>query len=108
MLCNTARGEVRVSLGGAQVRFCVTLGALAALEGHFGVSGFEALGERLKVLGAADLMFVLRALAMDELPEGIGFGEAVRAVVRAFEAMNGEGPPPSAPRAATSLAGGGV
>ena len=74
-LCNPARGEVLVSLGGAEVRLCVTLGALAALEGHFGVSGFEALGERLKTLGAADLMVVLRALAMDELPDGIGFGD---------------------------------
>ena len=88
-LCNSARGEVRALLGGAEVRLCVTLGALAALEGHFGVSGFDALGERLKTLGAADLMFVLQALAMDDLPDGIGFAEAIRAVVKAFEAMNG-------------------
>jgi len=77
------------SLGGKDVRLCVTLGGLAALEGHFGVSGFEALGERLKAVGAVDLMVVLRALAMDEVPDGIGFTEAIRAVVRAFEAMNG-------------------
>lgn len=87
-LCNAARGEVSVSLGGAEVRLCVTLGALATLEGHFGVSGFEALGERLKALGAADLMVVLKALAMDAVPEGVGFAEAIRAVVKAFEAMN--------------------
>jgi hypothetical protein len=79
---------VSVSLGGAEVRLCVTLGALATLEGHFGVSGFEALGERLKALGAADLMVVLKALAMDAVPEGVGFAEAIRAVVKAFEAMN--------------------
>ena len=89
-LCNTARGEVSVSLGGTEVRLCVTLGALAALEGHFGVSGFEALGERLKAVGATDLMVVMRVLAMDELPEGIGFAEAIAAVVKAFEAMNGD------------------
>ncbi|MGN6366533.1 GTA-gp10 family protein, partial [Asticcacaulis taihuensis] len=65
--CNTARGEVSVSLGGTEVRLCVTLGALAMLESHFGVSGFEALGERLKAVGTTDLMVVLRALAMDEL-----------------------------------------
>ena len=88
-LCNPARGEVSVSLGGAEVHLCVTLGALAALEGHFGVSGFEALGERLKALGAADLMVVLKALAMDPVPEGVSFAEAIRAVVKAFEAMNG-------------------
>ncbi len=77
-----------MSLGGTEVRLCVTLGALAALEGHFGVSGFEALGDRLKGLGAADLTIVLRALAMDDVPEGVGFAEAIRAVVKAFEAMN--------------------
>ena len=88
-LCNSARGEVLVSLGGTDVRLCVTLGALAALEGHFGVSGFEALGERLKALGATDLMVVLQALSMDEVPESVGFAEAIRAVVKAFEAMNG-------------------
>ncbi|MFT4074258.1 MAG: gene transfer agent family protein [Asticcacaulis sp.] len=88
LLANSARGEVLVALGGAEVRLCVTLGALAALEGHFQVSGFEGLAERLKGLGAADLTVVLRALAMDDLPEGIGLAEAIRAVVRAFEAMN--------------------
>ena len=88
-LCNPVRGEVSVSLGGVDVRLCVTLGALAALEGHFGVAGFEALGERLKSLSAIDLMVVLRALAMDTVPEGVGFAEAIRAVVKAFEAMNG-------------------
>jgi hypothetical protein len=87
-LCNSARGEVTASLGGQDVRLCVTLGALAALEGHFGVSGFDGLSERLKRLSATDLMVVLQALAMNELPEGVGFAEAIRAVVRAFEAMN--------------------
>jgi hypothetical protein len=82
------RGEISAILGGQPVRLCVTLGALAALEGHFGLSGFEALGERLKVLSAADLDVVVRALAMDAVPDGIDFTEAIRAVVSAFEAMN--------------------
>ena len=82
------RGEVCVTLGGAPVRLCVTLGALAALEGHFDLSSFEALGERLKRLSAADLDIVVRALAMDTVPDAIGFTEAIRAVVTAFEAMN--------------------
>jgi len=90
MLCNAARGEVVASLSGREVRLCVTLKALAELEGHFQVSGFSALAERLKGVGARDLMVVLRALAMDEV-EGldVGFGEAVAAVVMAFEAMHG-------------------
>ncbi|MGA9658238.1 MAG: GTA-gp10 family protein [Asticcacaulis sp.] len=88
-LANAARGEIVASLGGRDVRLCVTLAALAGLEAHFGVAGFEALGERLKQLGASDLQVVLCALAMDELPEQVGFVEAIRAVVNAFEAMNG-------------------
>jgi len=39
-LGNAARGEVLVSLGGAEVRLCVTLGALAALELTLADAGF--------------------------------------------------------------------
>ena len=91
-LPNGARGEVAAGLGGRTVRLCVTLGGLAALESHFRVSGFEALAERMKTMGAGDLMVVLRALCVDPAElDGldIGFGEALRAVVKAFEAMNG-------------------
>lgn len=91
-LANAARGEVIARLGGQDVRLCVTLGALAALEGHFSVSGFEALAERLKNLGAGDLLAVLRALSVDEVDFSelsVAFPEAVAAVVKAFEAMNG-------------------
>jgi hypothetical protein len=90
-LANTARGEVTARLGGQDVRLCVTLGALAELEGYFQVSGFEALAERLKGIGARDLQAVLQALCIadvdfSELP--IAFPEAITAVVAAFEAMN--------------------
>ncbi|MDI7775381.1 GTA-gp10 family protein [Asticcacaulis sp. EMRT-3] len=89
LLCNPARGEVMATLGGREVRLCVSLGGLAALESHFGVSGFEALAERLKHLGAGDLLSVLRALCVEDL-DGleIGLNEAMRAVVLAFAAMN--------------------
>ncbi|MFT4089277.1 MAG: gene transfer agent family protein [Asticcacaulis sp.] len=87
---NPARGEVRATLGGSEVRLCVTLRALAALEGHFGVTGLEALGARLSVMGAADVQFVLKALVVDEVAlEGVGLKEALAAIVAAFEAMNG-------------------
>ncbi len=89
---NGARGEVAAVLGGREVRLCVTLGGLAALETYFGVAGFEALGARMKALGAGDLLVVLEALCVDEVDMrvlDVGFGEALRAVVRAFEAMNG-------------------
>ncbi len=91
-LPNGARGEVVASLGGREVRLCVTLRALAELETRFQVSGFEALGERLKGLGAVDLMVVLQALCVDEVDIGalaVGLPEAVGAVVKAFEAMHG-------------------
>jgi len=89
---NPARGEVTASLGGRSVRLCVTLGALAQLEGHFGVAGFDALGERLKHLGAADLGVMLAALSMDDAPidmAQIALSEALGAVVAAFEALHG-------------------
>ncbi len=89
---NGARGEIAANLGGREVRLCVTLGALAALETHFGVSGFEALGDRLKGLGAGDLLVVAQALCVDEVDVAalpVTMAEAIRAVVAAFEAMNG-------------------
>lgn len=92
MLPNTARGEVVARLGGREVRLCVTLRALAVLEGHFGVSGFEALAGRLKGLGAVDLGVVLQALCVDEVEVAqlpVGVAEAIAAVVAAFEAMHG-------------------
>lgn len=87
MLPNAARGEVAAVIGGREVRLCVTLGALAELEGYFQVSGLEVLGARLQRMTAQDLPVVVRALAMDEVGE-VGV-EAMAAVVAAFEAMHG-------------------
>jgi hypothetical protein len=85
---NAARGEVAAVLGGQETRLCVTLGALATLEGHFGVSGFAALAERLKALGPGDLAFVLGVLLVDEAPvERASLPEAMAAVTAAFAAM---------------------
>ncbi|MDC7677251.1 gene transfer agent family protein [Asticcacaulis machinosus] len=76
------------TLGGRKVRLCVTLRALAAMEHHFGVTGLEALGERLKSLSAADLSVVLSALCMEDISTlDIGFQEALDAVVAAFGAL---------------------
>ncbi|MEM9965378.1 MAG: gene transfer agent family protein [Asticcacaulis sp.] len=88
-LFNPARGEVLATLGGREVRLCVTLRALAVLEAHFGVTGFEALGARLGGMGASDVQVVLRALVLDEVePEAVGFKEALAAIVAALAAMN--------------------
>jgi len=56
------------------------------------VAGFDALGERLKHLGAADLGVMLAALSMDDAPidmAQIALSEALGAVVAAFEALHG-------------------
>lgn len=75
-------------IGGREARLCVTLGALAALEGHFGVSGFAALAERLKALGPGDLAFVLGVLLVDDMPvDKASLNEAMAAVTAAFAAM---------------------
>lgn len=88
---NPARGEVLARLGGAEVRLCVTLRALAVLEAHFAVEGFEALGKRLASMGARDAGFVLKVLVLDEVDIealDISFPEALAAIVAAFAAMN--------------------
>ena len=59
---NGARGEVTATLAGAERRLCLTLGALAEIESGLGVSGVAALGARMRVLSAVDLMIVLAAL----------------------------------------------
>lgn len=92
---NGVRGEVLVELAGAKRRVCLTLGALAEMETGLGVSGVEALGARMAVLSAGDLMVVLAALLRGggevELARGLaGAGvtvaEAAQAVVMGFEA----------------------
>ncbi|MGZ8362870.1 MAG: GTA-gp10 family protein [Caulobacteraceae bacterium] len=92
---NRARGEVVCRLAGADRRLCLTLGALAELEGAFSLDGIGALAERLKSLSARDLMAVLAALlrgggeheaaeTLDRAP--IDLREAADAVAAAFKA----------------------
>ncbi len=92
---NGARGEVIAVIAGAERRLCLTLGALAELETAFGLSGWEALSERLRALSPGDLLAVLAALlrgggegeaaaALPSLP--VDFREAADAVAKAFAA----------------------
>jgi hypothetical protein len=92
---NGARGEVTAMLAGAERRLCLTLGALAELETAFGLSGWEALSERLRALSPGDLLAMLAALlrgggegetadALATLP--VDFREAVDAVAQTFAA----------------------
>ena len=68
MLANKTRGEVALYIDGAPKILCVTLGALAQLEGAFDVPSFAHLGERLQSLNAHDLLIVLAALLGSEGP----------------------------------------
>jgi hypothetical protein len=60
---NAARGEVLLDIDGRPRRLCVTLGALAELEGAFDVASLAELGERLAQLTASDLITVIASLA---------------------------------------------
>lgn len=60
---NAARGEVLLEIDGRAQRLCVTLGALAELEGAFDVASLSELGERLGQMTAADLITVIAALS---------------------------------------------
>ena len=92
---NAARGEVEAEIAGERVGLCLTLGALAEIEGALEVEGFEALADRLRRLGLADLERVLAALiagggteadAAQRLAGRCAPKVAAEAVARAFEA----------------------
>lgn len=88
---NPARGEVVRVLDGAPRRLCLTLGALAELEGAFGLDGWEALAARLRRLSARDMAVVLGALLRGGGESGveverIDFRQAAEAVAAAFQA----------------------
>ncbi len=85
MSANGVRGEAVVRLAGAERRLCLTLGALAEMETVLGVSGIEALAERLRGLSARDLMAVLAALLRGG-GEAAFAGELDRAAVTPREA----------------------
>jgi hypothetical protein len=97
---NAARGEVTAVLAGEPRRLCLTLGALAEIEGALGVEGFEALAGRLRRLSAGDLMTVLAALLRGggeaAFADGLATArvevrEAAQAVAAAFSASSGPG-----------------
>jgi hypothetical protein len=82
---NTARGEAVVTLAGAERRLCLTLGALAEIEGALGLDGPGALAERMRALSARDLTAVLAALLRGGGEHALA-GELDRAAVSPVEA----------------------
>ena len=94
MDANGARGEVVVSLAGAERRLCLTLGALAEMETVLACDGLAGLAERMRALSARDLIPVLAALLRgggekalaDTLADTADPREAAEAVAKAFAA----------------------
>lgn len=62
---NHRRGEMAVTIAGRSWTLCLTLGALAEIESHFGVTDLPALGVRLAEgrLGARDIIAIMSAAA---------------------------------------------
>lgn len=62
-MVNRRRGEVEVILDGRSHTLCLTLGALARLEGAFGANDLVALAERFETgrFAAGDLIAILAA-----------------------------------------------
>lgn len=60
---NRHRGEIVAELDGRQWLLCLTLGALADLESHFGVADLNALAMRLSTgrLAAGEVVAILAA-----------------------------------------------
>ena len=63
MGANRRRGEIAATLDGCDYRLCLTLGALAELEGAYGSADLGALLARFSTgqLSATDLMRILGA-----------------------------------------------
>jgi len=85
---NPARGEVTVHLAGASRRLCLTLGALARIEGALSLVDWRELPTRMETLSASELLAVLAALIVDEPADlsAVTIPEAVAAVAAALAA----------------------
>ncbi len=85
---NPARGEVTVHLAGAPRRLCLTLGALARIEGALNLTDWRDLSARMETLSARELMAVLAALIEDEPADlsAVTLPEAVAAVAATLAA----------------------
>ena len=109
-MANRHRGEIAAELGGATYTLCLTLGALAEMEGAFGVTGLAGLAARFEGgnLSARDLIKILgaglrgggAALSDDEvatLSSPAGLPGYVRTAASLLAATFGETPEPDQP-----------
>jgi hypothetical protein len=104
-MINARRGEVALHLGGECYRLCLTLGALAELEGAFGVADLAALSERFGSgrLSSRDLLAILAAglrggghpltdTEVGNLPLGDGIAPVAAAIADLLVATFGAAP----------------
>ncbi len=61
-MTNKVRGEVPFTIEGKEYTLCLTLGALAEIEGGLGVESIVKIGERLQQPSVTDFAMILRAL----------------------------------------------
>lgn len=59
---NRARGETGLIISGKMYALCLTLGALACIETSLKTNSLDELSDRLRHLGAKDVLAVLSAL----------------------------------------------
>lgn len=85
---NPARGEVTISLAGVPRRLCLTLGALARIEGALSLTDWRELPARMETLSARELLAVLAALIEGEPADlsAVTIPEAVAAVAATLAA----------------------
>jgi len=85
---NPARGEVAITLAGVPHRLCLTLGALARIEGALNLTDWRDLPARMETLSARELMAVLAALIEGEPADlsAVTIPEAVAAVAATLAA----------------------
>ncbi|WP_419318014.1 GTA-gp10 family protein [Caulobacter sp. ErkDOM-E] len=85
---NPARGEVAITLAGTPRRLCLTLGALARIEGALNLTDWRELPGRMETLSARELLAVLAALIEGEPADlsAVTIPEAVAAVAATLAA----------------------
>jgi hypothetical protein len=102
-MTNRARGEVAFDIEGVPHTLCLTLGALAEIEGGLGLEALTDLEARLKAPRVADLAVVLGALLRggghdltDQtlLARQVDLPSAAEAIGRAFAAAGLAGKSP--------------
>lgn len=66
-MTNTARGEVKIALGGQSFTFCATVGALARIEGALGIDSTPViLQERVGIGSVGACMIILQECLTDQ------------------------------------------